>query len=497
MKGHFTSHYLAEVLRDVFLPERSGVLALESSSGPRTTLRFDRGMFVDADSPAAAPTLAAALRDEGIVGAEVLLEAVPDCNTASELAAALLKRGAVTGAGLATGMKGLIRRALAEAFGWQGGTYTFEEGRQSSLAFTPDVLFTFESILNGVAAMSNFDPLREVLVGMPGRLGLSERLFLPVHRLALKPHHGFVLSRIDGSMTIAELAQVVPPDSVDDALKFTYGLVVFGVVAFDPPLGPGPFSLREIMPVHHEARARAQREEAMIRDTLSQMSGQPAGQILGVPEGAGPEAMRAAFEDMRTKFRRERFAEAVRESMKRELDLIEAKLTEAFFNLELGALEREQHTARGGFGVTTLSEEEINKRREFSKTEAQATQEQNIKLSEKYYHKAREYFREGDYYNSLQFSRLAIRFNSESAAAHHLMADSLARNPDRRWQRQAEEAYVKATELEPFNAEYFVTLGMFYKERGLDLRARKMFEKALELFPSHSTAAQELKSLRR
>ena len=55
----------------------------------------------------------------------------------------------------------------------------------------------------------------------------------------------------------------------------------------------------------------------------------------------------------------------------------------------------------------------------------------------------------------------------------------------------------KATELDPFNAEVFVALGLFYKERGLDLRARKMLEKALELLPSHATAARELKSLRR
>ena len=497
MKGHFTSHYLAEVLRDIFLEEMSGVLRLESSSGPRIVLRFDRGMLVDGDSPSGAPTLAASLRDDGLVSAEILLELVPDCANASDLASTLLDRAVVTQESIAQGIKGLIRRLLAEAFAWQGGIYTFEQGKPDPGPFVPDVLFTFEAILVGITSMGNFDPLKEVLLSLPGRLRMSERMFLPVHRLALKPHHGFVLSRIDGSMTFSELAQVVPDDSVEEALKFAYGLAVFGVIVFTPPLFQGPFRLREIIPAHHEARARAQKEEALIRETLSQIGKQSPAEILGVQDGADAGAIRAAFDECRARFRRERFCEKVRDDLKKDLDLIEAKITEAYFNLELGMLETQQRLARDGSDVTTLSGEEFTKRREFFKTEAQTTQEQNVRLSENYHQKAKEYFREGAYYDCIQFCKMAIRFNSEAAASYQLMADALLKNPDRRWQRQAEEAYLKAVELDPFNAEFFVSLGLFYKEWGMDARARKMLEKALEILPSHQVAARELKHLGR
>jgi tetratricopeptide (TPR) repeat protein len=496
MKGHFTSHYLAETLRDIFLQERSGLLTLESSAGPRSLLRFDRGMLVDAESPAGAPTLAAALRDEGIVSAEVLLDAVPDCTTARDLSKALIDRGAVTKEGLAAGIKGLIRRALSEAFTWQGGTYAFEDSRDLDNHFTPDVLFTFESILHGIANLGNFDPLREVLLALPGHLKMSENLFLPVHRLALKPHHGFVLSRIDGSMSMAQLAQVVPADSLDDALKFAYGLVVFGVVVCDPPLASGTFSLREIMPKHHEAQARSHKEEILVRESLARMSGKSPREILGVDEGARYDTIRSAYEGLVARFQRKNFSATVRESFKRELDLIEAKVTEAFFNLELTDLEGEQRSARGGTEHQILAEDELYRRREFSKTDAQKAQEQNVRLAEKYFVKAREYFREADYYNCIQFCRLAIKFNSESGLSYQLMADALARNPDRRWQRQAEEAYTRATELDPLNAEFFVSLGNFYRDQGMGTRARKMYEKALELLPSHIVAAKELRALR-
>jgi tetratricopeptide (TPR) repeat protein len=325
---------------------------------------------------------------------------------------------------------------------------------------------------------------------------MSENLVLPVARLHLKPHHGFVLSRIDGSMTLAELAQVVPEDSVEDALKFTYGLIVFGVVVLDPPLPCSPFSLRDIMPGHYEARARAQREEAFIRETLGRISGRPPAEVLSVPPGADRETLRAAYEALLGRIRRTRLAEGVRDALKREIDLIEAKVTEAFFSLELSTLESEHRTARGSAAMTAISEDDLARRREFSKTEAQAEQEQNTRLAERYFGKAREYFREGDFFNCIQFCRLAIKFNDESAVAYQLMADALGKNPDHRWQRQAEEAYLRATELDPFNAEIFVSLGIFYKEQGLGSRARKMFEKALEILPSHRLASSELKSLR-
>jgi tetratricopeptide (TPR) repeat protein len=478
--GHFTSHYLAEVLRDIFLQEKSGHLELLSSTGPKNSFEFDRGMLVDADSPSGAAMMAAALRDAGVVSAEILLETVPDCTTASDLAKALLKRGVDTKA-IVPGVKGLIRRALTDAFSWQAGTYAFETRRPGGCTFKPDVLFTFESILGGIEVMSHFDPLKEALVELPGRLRMSQHQFMPLQRLTLRPHHGFVLSRIDGSM---------------NALKFAYGLLVFGLVVIDPPLGDGSFQLRTIMTAHNEERARIQAEVKMIREALDRMSGRTPAEILNASGSDDPGEVRATYEELRARFRRERLSVTVQDSMKKELDLIDSWLTEAYFKLELGSLEDNQRRAHEGSGVTSISKDDLVKRREFSKTERQATLEQNIRLAEDYYAKAREYFREGDYHNCIQFCRLAIRFNNESAEGYHLMGEALSLNPDRRWQRQAEEAYRQATELEPFNVEYFVTLGLFYKERGLDRRARAMFDKALGILPSHPVASREIQDLK-
>jgi Flp pilus assembly protein TadD len=59
----------------------------------------------------------------------------------------------------------------------------------------------------------------------------------------------------------------------------------------------------------------------------------------------------------------------------------------------------------------------------------------------------------------------------------------------------AEQNYVEAARLDQWNAEYRVSLGRFYKRRGLKLRAKKQFEEALTLAPSHEAARKELDSL--
>ena len=59
----------------------------------------------------------------------------------------------------------------------------------------------------------------------------------------------------------------------------------------------------------------------------------------------------------------------------------------------------------------------------------------------------------------------------------------------------AEQNYLKAAELDQWNPEYRVSLGRFYKRRGLKLRARKQFEEALELSPTHEGAQKELDAL--
>ena len=56
----------------------------------------------------------------------------------------------------------------------------------------------------------------------------------------------------------------------------------------------------------------------------------------------------------------------------------------------------------------------------------------------------------------------------------------------------AERSFLQASELDPWNADYLVVLGQFYKRQGLKARARRQFERAIELQPNHAKALEEL-----
>ena len=102
---------------------------------------------------------------------------------------------------------------------------------------------------------------------------------------------------------------------------------------------------------------------------------------------------------------------------------------------------------------------------------------------------------EGDFHNAIQYGKLAISYNAQDARFYFLIADCQSRNPEARWQRMAEENLAKATELDPWNAEIWMSLGRLYKRQGLRLRAKKQFEEALKLVPNNPDVLKELKSV--
>jgi tetratricopeptide (TPR) repeat protein len=138
---------------------------------------------------------------------------------------------------------------------------------------------------------------------------------------------------------------------------------------------------------------------------------------------------------------------------------------------------------------------ELLVRVEMDKSLSKRAIEESAKLADSYYVKARRFMREGDYYNAIQYAKLAISYSPEDARFFFLMAECEVRNPEPRWQRMAEQNFLKAARLDAWNADYRVSLGRFYKRRGLKLRARKQLEEALQIAPGHDAASEELKNL--
>ena len=495
MNQNFTSHTLAEIFRDLYLGERSGVLHLRSGSVEKRIF-FDRGMILYAESALDDEDLGRRLVNEGKISAGALAEARRNIGDPKDLAQALVNRGLIGKEALSHTVRYIVERVVHSVFQWDAGNATFSDGWLLQEIFDSDILLTFEVILRGTGSMVGFEPIRDALKGLDNRLRVRTPTPVPLERLALSPAHGYILSRVDGSTSVRDVVALLPPGEEDVACRFLYGLLVLGVFVFEPPVGEGPFRVTTILRDHADGLALERAQEQMILEAVEGLRSKNPHEVLGLPQSPSRDAIERAYEEAKERFSRERLIPRVRERLRSEITLLEGRMIEAYLTLTQARgtdLPRSEEPYPSSKEPT--KQDDLLVRVELDKTRSQLAVEENTKVADQYFLKARKFVREGDYYNAIQYAKLAISYAENDARFYYLLGECQAKNPEARWQRMAEQSFLKAAELDPWNADYRVGLGRFYKRRGLKLRAKRQFEEALAVVPDHATALEELKNL--
>jgi tetratricopeptide (TPR) repeat protein len=495
VNGSFVPSSLAETLRRYFLAEQSGVLVL-SRTEVRKRVHFDRGMIFFADS---------SLEDERLLLSLVRTAAL-EASDAAELsggpggddlafARRLRDSGAVPAEKLDLAVRDLIQQILVSVFRWEAGEYRFHPGPPGGGdTFPTDVLLTFGYLMRGIRSMSGFAPIREAMLRLERPLRHNPDLYLPLERLALHPVQGFVLSRIDGSSRIREIASLIPPSEEDTGLRFLFGLMVLDVVQIVPPLEDGPLSVQRLLAGDREGKERSERETTVIREMYRLVTRGSPSEILGLDPTSPVEAIRQAYETRRDAFQASRFLKKVQEAYRDELVLVESKLLESYLALADDQV-RSAREGAAGHEAFKLDMDTLSKRKELAKTAVQENLEEQVRRAEQFYQKAREYFVTKDFYNAIQYCEQALKANDADARYHFLLGQVLVRNPDYRWQKRAEQSLLRAAEIDPWNAEHFVELGHFYRTHNLLRKAKKHYLKAAEVMPSHTGARKALEEL--
>jgi hypothetical protein len=495
MSETFTSQTLAEIFRDLYLGERSGVLHLERG-GVEKRIFFDRGMILYAESALEDEDLGRRLVHEGKISPGALAEARRNISDPKDLAQALVNRGLIGKEALSHTVRYIVERVVHSVFQWEGGTARFSDGWLLQEIFDSDILLTFEVILRGTGSMVGFDPIRDALKALDNRLRVRTPTPVPLERLALSPAHGYILSRVDGTTSVRDVVALLPPGEEDLACRFLYGLLVLGVFVFEPPVEEGPFRVTTILRDHADTIALERAQEQMILEAVEGLRSKNPHEILGLSQNPSRDAVERAYEEAKERFSRERLIPRVRERLRSEVTLIEGRLIESYLTLtQVRGSDMPRTDDAGGQGKEPTTQNDLLVRVEMDKTRSKLAMEENSKVADQYYLKARRFVREGDYYNAIQYAKLAISYAPEDARFYFLLGECQAKNPEARWQRMAEQSFQKAAELDPWNADYRVGLGRFYKRRGLKLRAKRQFEEALTVVPDHSGALEELKSL--
>ncbi|MGB8952145.1 MAG: tetratricopeptide repeat protein [Candidatus Aminicenantales bacterium] len=98
-------------------------------------------------------------------------------------------------------------------------------------------------------------------------------------------------------------------------------------------------------------------------------------------------------------------------------------------------------------------------------------------------------YNQGRYDEAMVFLEQAVRMRDNKGDYYLLLAMTESKVPS--LTKKAEKDFLKSIELEPWNPEGHVGLGLLYKREGLLARARKQFEKALEQDSEHNVAQRE------
>ncbi|MBI4850265.1 MAG: protein kinase [Acidobacteria bacterium] len=139
-------------------------------------------------------------------------------------------------------------------------------------------------------------------------------------------------------------------------------------------------------------------------------------------------------------------------------------------------------------GTPVLPNSPINKDTPYNRSTATAS-------AKTWFQKGLEYYKVNLFGQACRAFQAAVSADPQEAEYHIYLARSLALMKD--FYTEAEQEFYKAIELSPKNADYFAELGLFYQKINLTRQAMEMFDKAIELLPTHETAQRAKKEMKK
>jgi curved DNA-binding protein CbpA len=193
-------------------------------------------------------------------------------------------------------------------------------------------------------------------------------------------------------------------------------------------------------------------------------------QILRVSPTASPEEIKKAYFLLAKLYHPDRFAKNAPPDLIKKAQRVFVKITKAY---------------------QTLIDSEKRKKYDASPKEEKIDQSKEAELK---FRKAKALYRQGKYREAISFAKEATRYKKDKGNYYLLLALCQSKIPA--FRKNAEENFIEAIRLEPWNPECYVGLGLLYKSENMLIRASKQFEKALSIDSEHPIAKKELELIK-
>lgn len=417
------------------------------------------------------------------------------------------------------------RERLLAALAWPDASCSFTEGGGEG-GDPPLELATEEVLAEAAQAVKDPAVIRAALGDLDRILGLAFDPAKPKN-LALTPTEGYILSRVDGTLSAREVLQLVPLEAAETE-RGLFTLLIGGLIEYLPlpgrpaakPQEP-PLELdlglkkEDALPSRSEIPAppRGQppltalspRELEALRREIEEAHRTKVGnrnhfEVLELERSADAEAVKAAYFRLAKRFH----PDAHRDHG---LDDLEQKLKAVFVRLGEAKEVLGNPRKRGDY-ESTLPRRAFNPPRSTpaagpgpsvptptpppSWAESTSSEEDSASRADEVLARAQAFMAEEKYWDAIQAleTNLATLVGRRLLRARVLLARAYAKNP--KWLRRAEEAALKVTKEDPANADAYLVLASVYRASGLESRATAMFRKVLELQPENKEAREAL-----
>jgi tetratricopeptide (TPR) repeat protein len=283
-----------------------------------------------------------------------------------------------------------------------------------------------------------------------------------------------ILDKINGTDSAEVILRTLTMPS-EQFWKSLYLFYCLGVVDL-PGLGQEapPPDLRSRVQPPSAAHADAPREIADVLSFRDMLPAMTLYQILDVPKTATDEDIKKAYFQMARKFHPDRFDRVIAADYKAPIDEVFDGITNAY---------------------RVLSNKDS--RRVYDAKSAPAAAQEDVQET---YRRADIKFRQGKtlhgqgrYDEAVAYLEEAIRIRRDKGDYYLLLA--MCESKLKPYIKKAEQDFLKAIQLEPWNPEGYVGLAMLYKNEGLQTKAIKQLEKALEAEPDHASAREAFEEL--
>jgi curved DNA-binding protein CbpA len=524
--GQLGEKLVADLIREIAHKNASGLLRLSRGKTIKA-LFFDSGVPVYAISNLSNEQLENRLIAEGLASQEQIDQARERADRPYRMPSTLVEMAVIGEAQMRKLVRDLVMEILRSLFEWTEGDYVFDARIRAAHDVTLE-MSTADILLEGARHGAGIKQIADALAPPDGVLVRAKTRTAQLDSGRLMSIESYVLSRIESATSVSEVGSLTGI-AESDAHRAVCALVAAGFLKV----------------VGHERDTTDEQEidaEAMDRlreDVARRLHFYASAdhyEVLGSTRQATTAEIKAAYYQLAKRFHPDRHRHSEHGELRGQLETLFALITQAYDTLsepsQRAAYDERIRKSPNSQPTSPINTQPIAKAEPSqngsplqqangsgeSKAKhygarssgplpfvnpdtiapaeapqlARAAINNPAQVAEQFYNRGRGLFEKKQYHGAVHMLREAVKLDPSRAPYHFHLGMALVRNP--RTRHEAEEHLSKAAELDPYNPQIRVKLGLLYKEVGLTKKSNNYFKEALSLDPDNRVAKLEVES---